>query len=81
MSDSTPRFRIKKDAKGQYYWIFYASNHEEIARSSESYLRKADCLHSIAIIKRSAATAPVYDWTVAKSPDGTYTAIPAHMIK
>lgn len=48
----------RKDKKGQWYWIFYASNGEEIARSSESYVKRADCTHSIDLVKDSA-DAPV----------------------
>lgn len=49
-----PCYWQKKDNKGQWYWIYYAANREEIARSSESYVRRADCEHSIALIKGSA---------------------------
>ncbi|MBI5423567.1 MAG: YegP family protein [Opitutae bacterium] len=50
---------MKKDAGGKWYWIYYASNYEPLARSSESYGTKADCEHSIALVKNSG-TAPVY---------------------
>lgn len=48
-----PCYWQKKDAKGQWYWIYYAKNGEEIARSSESYMRRDDCYHSITLIKQS----------------------------
>ena len=48
-----------KDKQGQWYWIFYASNGEAIARSSESYHAEVDCDHSINLVKRDAPTAQV----------------------
>ncbi len=54
-----PCYVMKKDAAGKWYWIYYASNYEPIARSSESYWAKADCEHSIHILKQSV-NAPVY---------------------
>lgn len=54
-----PCYVMKKDAGGKWYWIYYASNYEPIARSSESYGAKADCEHSIALVK-SSGPAPVY---------------------
>lgn len=54
MADVTyPCYWEKKDARGHWYWIYYASNREEIGRSSESYVRRADCSHSIDLMKRS----------------------------
>ena len=49
-----PCYREKKDNSGQWYWIYYASNGEEIARSSESYVKHSDCTHSIDLVKRSS---------------------------
>jgi uncharacterized protein YegP (UPF0339 family) len=49
----------RKDARGHWYWIYYASNGEAIARSSESYVSRADCDHSITLIKRSSGD-PVF---------------------
>ncbi len=54
-----PCFVMKKDAAGKWYWIYYASNYEPIARSSESYWAKADCEHSIHLLKQSG-NAPIY---------------------
>lgn len=56
---SYPCYWEKKDNKGQWYWIYYASNREEIARSSESYVRRADCEHSIALMKQSSSS-PIF---------------------
>lgn len=49
-----PCYWQKKDSRGQWYWIYYASNAEEIARSSESYVRREDCERSIEIMKASS---------------------------
>ncbi|MFC6282878.1 MULTISPECIES: DUF1508 domain-containing protein [Polaromonas] len=35
--DTYPCYSEKKDNSGHWYWIYYASNGEAIARSSESY--------------------------------------------
>lgn len=60
MADITyPCYREKKDNSGQWYWIYYAANREAIARSSESYVRRADCDHSISIMKGSSSS-PVF---------------------
>jgi uncharacterized protein YegP (UPF0339 family) len=56
-----PCYWQKKDAKGQWYWIYYAKNAEPIARSSESYVKREDCTHSISLMKASAGDAVFYD--------------------
>jgi len=48
-----PCYWQKKDNRGQWYWIYYAKNGEEIARSSESYINRSDCTYSISLIKNS----------------------------
>lgn len=54
MADVTyPCYWQKKDARDQWYWIYYAKNREEIARSSESYINRADCTHGITLMKAS----------------------------
>lgn len=80
MANKSPRFRVKKDSSGGYYWIYYASNGEQIARSSESYAAKRDCLHSVALIKADAPDAPVYDWSAPTDSEGNYPAIPSVQI-
>lgn len=50
-----PCYWQKKDNKGQWYWIYYAKNGEEIARSSESYIKRTDCAHSISLVKNSSS--------------------------
>ncbi|WP_103408870.1 DUF1508 domain-containing protein [Pseudomonas syringae group genomosp. 3] len=60
MADVTsPCYWQKKDNSGQWYWIYYASNAEAIARSSESYVARADCSHSIKIMQGSTAS-PIF---------------------
>lgn len=49
-----PCYWEKKDNKGQWYWIYYAKNGEEIARSSESYVDRSNCTHSITLVKASS---------------------------
>lgn len=56
MSDITyPCYIERKDNRGHWYWIYYASNREEIASSSESYVNRSDCERSIQLVKGSAA--------------------------
>jgi len=50
-----PSYWQKKDNSGQWYWIYYAKNGEEISRSSESYIDRNDCTHSITLMKNSSA--------------------------
>ena len=50
-----PEFWRFKDQSGGFYWIFYGKNGEEIARSSESYVRKEDCDHSVGLMKGCAS--------------------------
>jgi uncharacterized protein YegP (UPF0339 family) len=60
MADVTyPCYWQKKDQKGQWYWIYYAANREEIARSSESYVKRSDCMHSITLMQTSGS-APIF---------------------
>ena len=56
-----PCYWQKKDVKGQWYWIYYASNGEAISRSSESYVRRTDCTHSITLMKASSGSKVFYD--------------------
>ena len=55
-----PCYWQKKDNKGQWYWIYYAKNKEEIAKSSESYINRSDCEHSIDLVKGSKDHAVFY---------------------
>lgn len=55
-----PCYWQKKDNSKQWYWIYYAKNGEEIARSSESYVNRNDCTHSIQLMKNSSAAEIFY---------------------
>lgn len=55
-------YQLNKDVSGQWYWIFKAKNSKTIARSSESYHNRSDCIDSIHLIKQSNAS-PVWDMT------------------
>lgn len=50
-----PCYIERKDNSGHWYWIYYASNSKAIARSSESYVSRSDCTHSIQIMKGSSS--------------------------
>lgn len=49
-----PCYIQRKDNGGYWYWIYYARNGEAIARSSESYVNRSDCKHSISLVKGSS---------------------------
>lgn len=55
-----PCYWEKKDNGGYWYWIYYSSNGEAIARSSESYVAKRDCNHSIKLLKGSSSDPEFY---------------------
>jgi uncharacterized protein YegP (UPF0339 family) len=55
-----PCYWQKKDNSGYWYWVYYASNTKAISRSSESYVRRADCAHSIDLMKGSSKDAVFY---------------------
>ena len=49
-----PCYLGQKYNQGQWYWIYYAVNGRAISRSSESYVKRSDCEHSIALMKSSS---------------------------
>ena len=49
------KYEIYKDRRGEWRWRLRASNHEIIA-SGEGYVKRADCVHSIRLVKRSTKT-------------------------
>ena len=57
-------FVLYKDVSGYWRWTLKAANHEPIAVSSESYVRKADAEHGINLTK-SSSNAPVYNTAAA----------------
>lgn len=54
-----PCYKQSKDAKGEWYWVYYAKNGEAISRSSESYINRGDCTHSIHLMQKSGSD-PIY---------------------
>ncbi len=60
MDTEYPCYQQRKDRSGHWYWVYYGKNYEEIARSSESYVNRSDCLHSIQLMKNSAASKVYY---------------------
>jgi uncharacterized protein YegP (UPF0339 family) len=54
-------FTLRKNNEGQFYWTFQDENYEVIARSSESYISRSDCLRSIHIVRSKAATAIIWE--------------------
>lgn len=54
-----PYFKKTRNHRNEWYWAFFAANGEEIARSSEGYVREPDCDHSIQIVKQFAGSADV----------------------
>lgn len=50
-----PCYWMYKDNAGQWRWTYYARNKEAIAVSSESYVRKDDCLHGIRLMQGSGS--------------------------
>ena len=54
-----PCYKERKDQSGGWYWIYYAKNKEPIGRSSESYVKRSDCTHSIGLMQGSAQD-PIY---------------------
>jgi uncharacterized protein YegP (UPF0339 family) len=57
--EKVAHFKKYEDRQRQWRWTFYADNGEEIAVSSEGYVREADCDHGINLVKRQAANAEV----------------------
>lgn len=55
-----PCYLMYCDSKGEWRWVFYAGNGEEIAVSSEGYIRRSDCARGVEIM-RASAPAPVVD--------------------
>jgi uncharacterized protein YegP (UPF0339 family) len=43
------------DNAGQWRWVFYGDNAEEIAVSSESYTSKQNCRRGVDIMRNSAS--------------------------
>jgi uncharacterized protein YegP (UPF0339 family) len=46
------KYEIWKNTKGQWYWHFKAGNGEIVA-GGEGYVKQADCVHAITLLKGS----------------------------
>ncbi|WP_285295782.1 YegP family protein [Aureimonas altamirensis] len=49
-----------KDNRGEWRWVYYAKNGEEISVSSEGYTSKQNCQYSVDLMKVSYS-ATVYE--------------------
>jgi uncharacterized protein YegP (UPF0339 family) len=58
-------FDMKKDSKGEWYWVLNAANGQVICKSTDGYKNRQDCLHSIKIVRDLAPKAPVWDFGVS----------------
>lgn len=47
------KYKVYKDAKGEWRWRLVAANGNSIANSGEGYKNKVDCLHGIELVKGS----------------------------
>ena len=57
-------FKMKKDSKGEYYWILKSDkNGKIIAMSSESYIKKSDAEFGISWTRTNAKDAAYIDET------------------
>ncbi|HVX44721.1 MAG TPA: DUF1508 domain-containing protein [Mycobacteriales bacterium] len=57
----------KSNAAQPYYFNILASgNNKELARSSENYTNKNDCIAAAKLIKRDAGSATIWDMTASK---------------
>lgn len=51
-----PSYWMYKDSRGEWRWTYHGRNGEEIAVSSEGYVKRADCERGIEIMKASSAS-------------------------
>ena len=59
-------FEIYKDVNKQYRWRLWSTNNKKICWS-EAYVDKRNAEHSIDLVKKFAAVAPIKDSTMPKS--------------
>jgi uncharacterized protein len=55
------KFEIYEDAQASFHWRFRANNGEVLAESVEVYHNRANCEHSILLLKQQSASAAVAD--------------------
>lgn len=51
------KFEIYEDAQASFHWRFRANNGEVLAESVEVYHNRANCEHSILLLKQQSASA------------------------
>lgn len=56
------KFELYEDSDGKYRWRFRVNN-KIIAVSSENYINKPDCFHSIRLIQEGSLDAEIDDQT------------------
>jgi uncharacterized protein YegP (UPF0339 family) len=54
------QFQVYQDQGKGLRWRLLADNHQVVAVSSEAYSAKADCLHSIEIMRKGTASLGMY---------------------
>jgi len=58
-------FDVRKDTKGEWYWVLNAANGQALARSTDGYKNRQDCLHCIKLVRDlSKLTGNVWDLSV-----------------
>jgi uncharacterized protein YegP (UPF0339 family) len=63
------KFQIFEGTDGKFYWRGKGDNGEALCHS-EGYNQKASALHTVSVVKREAAAAPIEDLTLKAT--GTY---------
>jgi uncharacterized protein len=53
------RFKLFKDAKGQWRWRLVAANGRTVADSGEGYNNKSDAQHGIDLVKSTGSGTPI----------------------
>ena len=60
-------FEIYKDADNEFRWRFQANNGRNMAESGEGYNNRANCQHSIILIKQQMTNATISDESELRS--------------
>ncbi len=54
-------YKLKKDKRGEYYWVLIAGNGEPVAKSSEAYSSKQGAMRSIEWNQQNGSTEKVVE--------------------
>lgn len=61
MADRTyPCYWQERDSTEQWHWFYFGEDGAEIARSSESYRDRVECIHAIQLMKNSSTSEIFY---------------------